>query len=167
MSLVTVFCKPSKSNLLTLLTVMIKLHNKYFTINKIHIFALPAWVCCEDRKWHPLSELLCDVICQGRPEGNTLIPICMLKKTLHCNTAIMLENMSQNIYLGRMVPGPGSSGPGTNTKRLLQVWDEQIYVKHTETLIVKHQNMKQQQLCEVVPAVNSGICPYGVCECFQ
>lgn len=29
---------------------------------------LPAWICGEHRKRHPLSELLCDVFRQGRPE---------------------------------------------------------------------------------------------------
>lgn len=31
-----------------------------------------------------------------------------------------------NSYLGRIVPGPGSSGPGTKTKRLLLVQNEKI-----------------------------------------
>lgn len=29
---------------------------------------LPAWICGEHRKRHPLSELFCDVIHQWRPE---------------------------------------------------------------------------------------------------
>lgn len=37
---------------------------------------LPAWVSGEDRKWHPLSELLCDVIGQGRSEEDRLIYNC-------------------------------------------------------------------------------------------
>lgn len=34
---------------------------------------LPAWVCGEHRKRHPLSELLCDVIGQWRPEEERFI----------------------------------------------------------------------------------------------
>lgn len=36
---------------------------------------LPAWVCGEHRKWHPLSEILCDVIGQWRPEEERLVYI--------------------------------------------------------------------------------------------
>lgn len=32
-------------------------------------------------------------------------------------------------YLGRMVPGPGSSGPGTKTKRLLLAQNEKIQLR--------------------------------------
>lgn len=49
----------------------------------------------------------------------------------HLSTSIQttehkLYKKNLDVYLGRMAPGPGSSGPGTNTKRLLQIWDEQI-----------------------------------------
>lgn len=47
-------------------------------------YVLPAWVGSEHRKWHPLSELLCDVICQGRPEENMFIYICPYRWTLWC-----------------------------------------------------------------------------------
>lgn len=40
------------------------------------LYVLPARVSSEHRKWHLLSELLCDVICQGRPEENMFIRIC-------------------------------------------------------------------------------------------
>lgn len=33
---------------------------------------LPAGVSSEHGKWHPLSELLSDVICQGRPDGEII-----------------------------------------------------------------------------------------------
>lgn len=40
---------------------------------------LPAWVSGKHRKWHPLSELLCDVICQGRPEEGRFFYLHLFK----------------------------------------------------------------------------------------
>lgn len=73
----------------------------------------PAWVGCKHGARDPLLEVLCDVICQRRPERNT---VQFSSFQLRGTQVIRLE-----AYLGRMVPGPGSSGPGTNTKRLLRV----------------------------------------------
>lgn len=33
----------------------------------------PAWIGCENTKRHSLSELLSDVVSQGRPMGNILL----------------------------------------------------------------------------------------------
>lgn len=90
------------------------------------MFVSPARISGEHRKRHPLSELLCDAVCQGGPEGNswTAFDQTLLKSQRKAEI-----NLSLKAYRGRMVPGPGSSGPGTNTKRLLQVQDENIQVK--------------------------------------
>lgn len=52
----------------------------YLVFSKVWLTAkawhLPAWVSGEDRKWHPLSELLCDVIGQGRSEEERFIYNC-------------------------------------------------------------------------------------------
>lgn len=49
------------------------------------------------------------------------LSIIVTHKTGHNSNNYVKNQLSLNVYLGRMVPGPGSSGPGTNTKRLLQV----------------------------------------------
>lgn len=82
-------------------------------------YVLPARVSREYRERHPLSEVFCDVFCQGRP-GTTRF---LCPKHEHYD---IKEQKSIKTYLGRMVPGPGSSGPGTKTKRLLLVSNEEI-----------------------------------------
>lgn len=81
---------------------------------------LPAGVSREYRERHPLSEVFCDVFCQRRPGTKRLL--C----PKHEHYDIKEQGKSIKTYLGRMEPGPGSSGPGTKTKRLLLVQNEEI-----------------------------------------
>lgn len=92
---------------------------------------IPAGVGGEDGERHALSELLCDVLSQRRSVSRkrfyTLTAYSFvqvrwliqtqMKKVQH---VMMMETLVQTLYLGKTLPGPGSSGPGTNTKRLLQ-----------------------------------------------
>ncbi len=66
------------------------------------------------------------------------------------------------LYLGNTAPGPGSSGPGTNTNRLLQKHMSEESVKSCVELRFRtaHHNI-------VLPAVNAGIFTNEICKCFK
>ncbi len=72
------------------------------------------------------------------------------------------ETLLLTLYLGNTTPGPGSSGPGTNTKRLLQKHMSEESVKSCVELRFRtaHHNI-------VLPAVNAGIFTNEIRKCFK
>lgn len=49
-----------------------------------------------------------------------------MKNTTDSQCHNLIIDIRSKMYLGKMEPGPGSSEPGTNTNRLLQIMNEYI-----------------------------------------
>lgn len=132
----------------------------------MQLCVLPAWVSGEQRKWHPLPELLCDVICQGRSVGNVYIkPLNKIRKN---NTIWTWGHMTHNLNVYQLFTLAGwCLDQGLQGQEQTQSDYCGFRMNMFESSMLKRKQWRMCGMSKILPAQNAGICAYGISKDLQ